>query len=109
MYTYIQYTYSQKGGGGGGRVEQKRRGEGQQREYRSQSWAENTHMTECTQEIGSLQYINSDKHLPQSPFTGQFFELATICVDFYEYYLSTVRTVPSLVRVYTELEFLNIL
>jgi hypothetical protein len=37
---------------------------------RSQSWVENTNMTECTQEMGSLQ---SDKHLPQSPFTGKFF------------------------------------
>jgi hypothetical protein len=29
-------------------------------------------MTECTQEIGYLQSINSEKHLAQSPFTGQF-------------------------------------
>ncbi len=27
-------------------------------------------MTECTQEIGYLQYINSDKHLLQSPIKG---------------------------------------
>jgi hypothetical protein len=33
----------------------------------------NTNMTECTRDIGYLQYINSSKHLPQSPFTGQFF------------------------------------
>jgi hypothetical protein len=32
-----------------------------------------TNMTECTQEIGYLQSINTDKHLPQSPFTGKFF------------------------------------
>jgi hypothetical protein len=42
-------------------------------EYRSQSWVENTNMTECTQEIGYLQSINYDKHLPQRPFTGQYF------------------------------------
>ncbi len=30
-------------------------------------------MTECTQETGYLQSINSDKHLSQSPFTGKFF------------------------------------
>jgi hypothetical protein len=33
----------------------------------------NTNMTECTQGIGYLQSINSGKHLPESPFTGQFF------------------------------------
>jgi hypothetical protein len=33
---------------------------------------ENTNMTDC---ITSLQ--NSDKHLPQSPFTGQFFYMTT--------------------------------
>ncbi len=42
-------------------------------EYRSQSWLENTNMTECKQEIGYLKSNNSDKHLPQSPFTGKFF------------------------------------
>jgi len=36
----------QERGGGGGRVEPERRGEGQHREYRSQSWVENTNMTE---------------------------------------------------------------
>jgi hypothetical protein len=34
---------------------------------------ENTNMTQCTQEIGYFQSINSDKHLPQIPLTGQFF------------------------------------
>ncbi len=34
----------------------------------SQSWVENTHMTDS-----SAQSINSSKHLPQSPFTGKFF------------------------------------
>ncbi len=43
-------------------------------EYRSQSWVENTNMTECTQEFGYLQPVNSDKHLRiYSPFTGQTF------------------------------------
>jgi hypothetical protein len=37
------------------------------------SWVENTNMTECTQEICFLYSLNSDKHLPQCPFTGQFF------------------------------------
>ncbi len=46
-------------------------------------------MTECTQEIDYLQSINFDKHLPQSPFTGQFDKMATLCIDFYESYLST--------------------
>ncbi len=45
---------------------------GNTEEYRSQSWVENINMTECTQEIGALQYIyiNSDKNLPQSPIKG---------------------------------------
>ncbi len=34
---------------------------------------DNTNMTRCTQEISYLQCIKSDKHLPRSPFTGQFF------------------------------------
>jgi hypothetical protein len=46
-------------------------------------------MTECTQETGYLQSINSDKHLPQSPFTAQFDKMTTLCIDFYEAYLST--------------------
>ncbi len=45
-----------------------------ERGNRLQGWVENTNMTECTQEIGYLQSINSDKH----PFTGQFFEMTTI-------------------------------
>jgi hypothetical protein len=32
-------------------------------EYRSQSWVENTNLTECMQEIGYLKSINSEKHL----------------------------------------------
>jgi hypothetical protein len=50
-------------GGGGGRVERERRLERQQYTKLSQKY----------QHDGLyLQAINSDKHLPQSPFTGQF-------------------------------------
>ncbi len=56
-----------------GRVEPERRGEGNRGAYRYQSWVKNTSMTECPQETGYLQSINSDKHLPQSPVTGKFF------------------------------------
>jgi hypothetical protein len=34
-----------------------------------QNWVEDNNMTDCTY----LQSINSDKHLPQSPFEGKFF------------------------------------
>jgi hypothetical protein len=47
-------------------------------------------MTECAQETGYLQSINYDKQLPQSPFTGQYFQMRTFCYA-YESYLSTVR------------------
>ncbi len=46
-------------------------------------------MTDCTQEIGYLQSINSGKHLPQSPSTSRFFYMATFCIGFYMSYLST--------------------
>jgi hypothetical protein len=45
---------------------------GTQESTDSKAGFENTNMTECTQEIAYLQAINSDKHLPQSPLTGQF-------------------------------------
>ncbi len=38
------------------------------RDNSSQSWVENTNMLTVY-----LRSENSDKHLPQSPFTGQFF------------------------------------
>jgi hypothetical protein len=51
-------------------------------------------MTECTQEIGYIQTINSDNYLPQkSPFTGQFFLDDDILHSLYESYLSTGHTV----------------
>ncbi len=45
-----------------------------ERGNRSQSLLENTYMTECTQEIGYLQSINSAKNLQQSSFTGNFLD-----------------------------------
>ncbi len=73
LYTYLQYTYSHGGGGEGGELNQREWERVNRGEYGSQSWVENTNMTECTQDIGCLQSINSDKHLPQSPFTSQFY------------------------------------
>jgi hypothetical protein len=32
----------------------------------------------------------TDKHLPQSPFTRKFFLMMTLCIAFYECYLSTL-------------------
>jgi hypothetical protein len=60
----LVYIHTGKGGGGGGRGEQERWLGGQQftklgRKYQH-DWL-------------YLQSINSDKHLTQSPFTGQFF------------------------------------
>ncbi len=82
----IQNLVTQRRGGG---VEPERRLEGNRGQYRSQSWVENTNMTESTQEIGYLPSINSDKHMPKSPCTGQFFQMTTFCIDFYKSYLST--------------------
>jgi hypothetical protein len=31
----------------------------------------------------------TDKHLPQNPFTGQFFKMTTFCIAFCESYLYT--------------------
>jgi len=58
-----QYTYSPIGQGGGGVVSE-RRGEGQQFTKLGRKY-----QFECLYP----QSINSDKHLPQSPWTGQFF------------------------------------
>jgi hypothetical protein len=59
LYTCIVYLFTQ---GRGGRVESERRGEEQQGIIK----ITRLNMTECTQE-------NSDKHLPQISFPGQFF------------------------------------
>ncbi len=67
LHTVYVNIYTGKGGELNQRVgETSNRGE-----YRSQSWIENTNMTECTPEIG-LQSINSNKHLPQSPLQVNF-------------------------------------
>jgi hypothetical protein len=81
LYTcIIKYAYSNREGGREGGMEsctREKGGGGNTGDYRSLNWVKNTNMTECTQEIGYLQSINSDNHLPQSPFTGQFFQMTT--------------------------------
>ncbi len=73
LYTCIHSILIDTGKGGEGWELNQREGErGNREEYRSQSWVENTKITEWTQEINYLQSKNSDKHLPESPFTGQF-------------------------------------
>ncbi len=64
VYVYLLYSILIYTGKGGGRVETERRLEGQQftklgRKYQH-DWL-------------YFQSINSEKHLPQRPFTGQFF------------------------------------
>jgi hypothetical protein len=58
VYSILIHT----GKGDRGREEPERRERGNRGEYRShsQSWVENTNMTECTQDIGYLQSINTD-------------------------------------------------
>jgi hypothetical protein len=34
----------------------------------------------------------ADKHLPKTPVSGKFFQMTTLCIDFYESYLSTGTT-----------------
>ncbi len=55
-------------------MDQREMERGNRGEYRSHSWVENTNMAESTQEISYLKSTNSDKHLPQSPFTGNFLD-----------------------------------
>ncbi len=67
----------------GGRVEPERRGKRQQfakhgRKYQL-DWL-------------YLQSINSDKHLPQSPFTAKIFLLTTFCFGVYKVFASMVRS-----------------
>ncbi len=67
LYLCKQYSYSHREGGWGERVEPERRLEGQQ-------------FTKLGRKIPTwltvyIQSINSDKRLPQSPFTSQFFGL----------------------------------
>jgi hypothetical protein len=66
------YTYSHREWG---RVEPERWGEGQQftklgRKYQHDQLY--------------LQSINSDKHLPQSPISGQFIQMTTFCFGVYK-------------------------
>ncbi len=60
VYLYTVYLFTMEGG----RVEPVRRLEGQQFTKLGQKYQHDWLY---------LHYINSDKHLPQSPFTGQFF------------------------------------
>jgi hypothetical protein len=70
----IQYTYSHREEEEGGRkLNQREEERGNTEEYRSQSWVENTNMTEFTQEIGYLQSINSDKQPVAKSLYGKFF------------------------------------
>jgi hypothetical protein len=69
-YIYLVHAYSHGGGGGVG-TEPERRLEGQQ----FTKLVENTNMTVAVY----LQYLNSDKHLPHSPFIDQFFSMTTFC------------------------------
>jgi hypothetical protein len=40
-----------------------------------------------------LRVPQTDKHLPQSPFTGHFCSMTTFCIAFYKSYISTVFTI----------------
>jgi hypothetical protein len=51
VYVYTVYLFTQGRGGELNQIEGER---GNRGEYRSQSWVENTNMTECTQEISGL-------------------------------------------------------
>jgi hypothetical protein len=59
----MQYTYSHREGREGGELNQGKKGEGQQFTQLSPKYQH-----DCPY----LQSINSDKHMPQSPLTGQF-------------------------------------
>ncbi len=45
-----------------------------------------------------------DKHLQQSPFTGQFFKMTTFCFDFFESYLSAPVTLQYKLYVFTTVD-----
>jgi hypothetical protein len=68
VFPLVQYTFSHREWG----ELNQREGERSNRGDKTQSWVENINTTECLLEIGYLQSINSDKHLPQIVFTGQF-------------------------------------
>jgi hypothetical protein len=60
-------------GKGGGKLNQREGERGNRGEYRSQNWVENANMSECTQEIGYLQSINSDKYPAAKPLYRTIF------------------------------------
>jgi hypothetical protein len=62
VYVYTVYVLINTGEG----AELNQRGgeRGNKVEYRSHSWVENTSMSECTQEIGYLQSINTCRKVP---------------------------------------------
>jgi hypothetical protein len=88
---YIVYLFTQ--GGGGGRVEPERTLEGQQLSKLGQKY-----------QLVYLQSLNSDKHLPQSPFTGQFFRWRHFAFVSYSALRSCMGTPPPS---YTSLQVLN--
>ena len=69
LYTFFILIHTGKGLRGG----PERRLEGQQFTKLGQKY----------QHMMYLQSINSDKHLPQSPFTGKFFQMTTFRFGFY--------------------------
>ncbi len=72
VYVYTVYLFRQ--GKGGGRVELERRLEGQQFTKLGRKYQ---------QDRLYLQSTNSDKHLPQSHFTGQYFQMTNFCFGVY--------------------------
>ncbi len=77
IFLFLFYFIHTGRWGGGGRVEPERRGNS------SQSWVENTNITDDLTE-SPVYSINSDKHLPQSPFTRQLFNMTPqFCFDIY--------------------------
>ncbi len=95
VYVYTVYLFTQEGGGG---VEPERRLEGQQftnlgRKYQH-DWL-------------YLQSINSDKHLPQTPFIGQFFRWRHFaCCPQYIGIFCPCSPDSRYVRIRTEVEFI---
>ncbi len=89
--TYPSFTHSIRvyntdwEGGGGGRVEPERRLEEQQF-----TKLDRKYQHDCMY----LQSINSDKPLPQSPFTGQYFYMTTFCFCVYVSFLTDVAIEP---------------
>jgi hypothetical protein len=85
---YKVYLLTQ-GRGKGGELNQREGERSNTEKYRSQSWVENSNMTECKQEIGYLLSKNYVKHLPHNPLTGHFLYMTTFSIVFYDTYFST--------------------